>query len=161
MEVASLLRRGRTVYEIDSVPYAGDQRSQGRDTASVLSWDKPKKAMSREEWEAISADSAPPGVYTPNMSKEDARRWRAKKIGGANPRVEIRKTVSGDDPLDVRENPRWRHGCHAQLLIVVMADGRVRMSQNGPAIYSAQDWADLELAIAEARKAMEPEGEQE
>ena len=41
---------------------------------SVLDWDKPGRVVSIEEWKGISADSAPPGVYTPNMSDEDMKK---------------------------------------------------------------------------------------
>ena len=121
-------------------------------------WDKPRQVMTSTEYEAISADGAPPGVYAPNMSREDAYTWRAKKIGGKNPRVEIRKTVSGPDPTG-GPTPGWAspgyvHGCFAQLLIVVMADGRVRMSQNGPAVYGEGEWAELTSAVREAREAL-------
>ena len=36
----------------------------------ILMWDKPNKKLSRKEWEAKSADGAPPGVYSPNMSDD-------------------------------------------------------------------------------------------
>jgi len=60
----------------------------------LLRWDKPEKIMSVEAWKDISADSAPPGVYTPNMSKADAESWKAKLVGHkvGRPHVEIRRT---------------------------------------------------------------------
>ena len=61
----------------------------------VLDFGKIKKAMPHSEWEKISADGAPPGVYCPNMSVEDMHKWKAKLVGGTDPRVEIRKTISG------------------------------------------------------------------
>src|SRR5271170_6535688 len=127
---------------------------------SILTWDKPKQVMTRDEYEAISADSAPPGVYTPNMSRVDTYKWRAKKVGGRNPRVEIRKSVLGPDPLSYDDGetpvgvlPRRPH-CMAQLVVVVMADGRVRMSQNGPAVYTAHEWTELMIVVQEARLAL-------
>jgi hypothetical protein len=99
----------------------------------ILRWDKPKKKMSRQQWESISADSAPPGVYTPNMSDEDAATWRAKKFGGLNSRVEIR-VLKG-----------------SQVLIIVRPDGSVRISMNGPAELSETDWADFKSAVQEAQ----------
>jgi hypothetical protein len=98
----------------------------------ILSWDKPAKAMSHEEWEAISADSAPPGVYTPNMSKEDMLKWKAKKIGQ---RVEIRKTAG------------------AQILIRVTLED-VTISMNGTAKLSLREALDMSLAIAEATQVL-------
>jgi len=72
---------------------------------SVLRWDKPKKVMSRPEWESLSADGAPPGVYVPNMSEADTRTFRAKKIGGKDPRIEIRVTLGSQIKIVVRPGP--------------------------------------------------------
>jgi|SRR6478609_1715623 len=60
---------------------------------SVLSWEKPKKVMSKDRWEEFSADGAPPGTFTPNMSSEDISRWKAKLVGQMTgfPQVEIRR----------------------------------------------------------------------
>lgn len=102
---------------------------------TVLRWDKPARVMSRAEYESISADGAPPGVYTPNMSGADAATWRAKKIGGQDPRVEVR-VLKG-----------------SQVLIVVRPR-EVRFSMNGPAQFTDQDWKDLSQAVSEARDAL-------
>lgn len=99
---------------------------------SVLNWAKPRPVMSRGEYESISADGAPPGVYTPNMSGADAATWRAKKIGGSDPRVEIR-VLRG-----------------SQVLIVVRPHA-VRISMNGPTELDDEGWEELFLAVAEAR----------
>lgn len=101
----------------------------------ILRWDKPKKKLTDEAWRSISADGAPPGVYTPNMSDEDARTWRAKKIGGKDPRVEIR-VLKG-----------------SQMLVIVRPDC-VRISMNGPTLLEGVDWDDFQSAIAEAREAL-------
>ena len=63
----------------------------------VVMWDKPKQVISKEEWKNISADSAPPGVYTSNMSDEDAATWKGKIVGAklGCPQVELRKVFSG------------------------------------------------------------------
>lgn len=116
----------------------------------LLMWNKPKKVMSSEEYaESYGADGAPPGCYSGNMSAEDSYRWRAKLIKGKEgTRVEIRKTVTGDDPL-----PGRLYGCHAQLLIVVTSKV-VRISQNGPAVYEGNVWYELAAAVAEARVAI-------
>ncbi|MFA5937554.1 MAG: hypothetical protein WC822_06790 [Candidatus Paceibacterota bacterium] len=111
----------------------------------ILSWEKPKQVVSREEYESIVADSAPPGVYTPNMSKEDMMKWRAKKIGGDFPRVEIRTSM-------------W-----SQIVLIVARDGdkhasyNIRLSMNGPIIASWDKWAEFTQAIEEARDALNEE----
>ena len=45
-----------------------------------------------------SSDSGIAGTYVPKMSAADRLKWRAKLIGGQDPRVEIRKTTVGQDP---------------------------------------------------------------
>jgi len=68
---------------------------------AILNFGKPPKAMSTEAHQSISADGAPPGVYTPNMSTKDAEKWRAKLVGSRskNYQIEIRKQVSGTNIL--------------------------------------------------------------
>jgi hypothetical protein len=121
---------------------------------SVLDWDKPGRVVSIEEWKGISADSAPPGVYTPNMSDEDMKKWKAKYVGGKNPRVEIRKTVIGKE----RQAPKrmtWMKtltNC-AQVLIIVDEDS-VRMSANGTMDFPDGEFGELLQAVTEARLAL-------
>lgn len=107
---------------------------------TVLSWDKPPKKLTTEEWKSIQADSAPPGVYTPNMSRDDALKWKAKKVGGDNPRVEVRKTVAGNR-------------CYAQVLMIVTEDA-VKLSMNGTAHFTTAEADELGQALLEARAAL-------
>ena len=115
---------------------------------SVLSWAKPEKIMITEQWQRISADGAPPGVYTPNMSEADRQLWKAKYAGGKFPRVEIRKTVTGP----MRPAPAWDgfRQNYAQLLVIVDAYG-VRLSSNGTADFTGSEFGELAQAVAEAR----------
>lgn len=132
--------------------------------SGVLSWDKPPKAIPHEEWLAISADCAPPGVYTPNMSEADRYRWKAALAGQRTPgelRAEIRKSLgsegtggSGTSANGWKGDPGKRRRTHAEALILVYEDGEVRMSANGQMAFSPQDWADLSLAVEEAREAL-------
>lgn len=119
----------------------------------VLRRDKPPKIMSTEKWQQISADSAPPGVYMPNMSDADAATWRAKLIGGRDRRVEIRITVIG--PERAAPPRSWARSLvnHAQVLIIVEED-TVRMSANATMDFRNQVWDELVQAIAEARQAL-------
>ncbi len=59
----------------------------------ILMWEKPLAVMTRQEREGYVADGAPPGCYTPNMSREDVGRWKAKVVGQKTGflQVEIRK----------------------------------------------------------------------
>lgn len=105
----------------------------------LLSWEKPPRKVSVEDWKSISADAAPPGVYTPNMSKADELKWKAKLVGRTigKPRVEVRKSTDNG----------------VQLLIVVSPDS-IRVSMNGSAQLSNQDWDDLNTAVGEAQAAL-------
>ena len=110
----------------------------------ILSFDKPEKIMSDAEWKSISADGAPPGVYTPNMSDEDKERWKGKLIKGKDPRIEIRKTFRGK-------------GYYAQVLIVVWKDvpeefPDVVISTNGKIGASFQKMEEMHEAIKEAKE---------
>jgi hypothetical protein len=117
----------------DNGPYPWEKPAPG-----ILRWDKPPKIMTTEQWRAISADSAPPGVYVPNMSAADAGSWKAKLFRGADPpRVEIRKTA-----------------CGTQVLIAVNRGG-MRVSMNGPAVFTMAEWGQLSAAVAEAVTVLE------
>jgi hypothetical protein len=119
------------------------------ETMGVLCWTKPAKAMSTERWQEISADAAPPGVYTPNMSAEDAQLWRAKLIGGPLARVEIRKTVVGRQRPESPGSRRLARVSHAQLVVIVDKDS-VRVSTNATADFTIEEWAELGSAVTEA-----------
>jgi hypothetical protein len=110
----------------------------------VLWWAEVARAMPVAQWQAISADGAPPGVYTPNMSDEDARRWKARAFGGDDPRVEIRKRLVG-----------------VQLVVVVRPGGSVRLAMNGTARFTQGEFRELADAYAEALAYLsQPEGRQ-
>lgn len=111
---------------------------------SVLSFDKPKKIMATEQWKEISADGAPPGVYTSNMSLDDEMKWKAKLIKGKDARIEIRKTFTG-------------LGYCAKVCIVVYKDvseefADVVISTNGKIGASFQQIKEMNEAINEAKE---------
>lgn len=110
----------------------------------VLSFEKPKKLRSTEEHNDIfQSDTNIAGTYVPNMSEEDKLKWKAKKISGDDPRVEIRKTVYGKAP-DIAVSG------YAQVLIVVRKSSVV-ISSNGRMVFDATNWDDLKDAVDEAR----------
>jgi len=116
---------------------------------SILDWSEPKKARpTKEHNETFVADGAPPGTYVPNMSNEDKAKWRAKLIGGKDPRVEIRKTVTGIARGSEKQGP------YAQVKLVVRPDKSVRFSANGKA---ELDGVELIQAIDEAFKKLTEE----
>ena len=125
----------------------------------ILDWNKPEKAMSIKEWKSISADGAPPGVYSPNMSEEDRLKWKAKSIVGKDTRVEIRKSFyfskkSGSyKKLGDKEFPT-RNSYSNQMCIIVRLDDtyqpNVLISTNGKMAMTFEDVRNLDLAIKEA-----------
>ena len=121
---------------------------------NILSWDKPKKKMPVEEWKKISADGAPPGVYTPNMSQDDNLKWKAKKIGGEDPRVEIRKSFYHSNKKQYPNNRCYGSQC---LIVVRKKTGdepQVLISTNGKMAMTFPETLDLNEAIKEAMEAL-------
>lgn len=118
-------------------------------TKKVLSWDKPEKKMSTEEWKSITADSAPPGVYTPNMSDEDNNKLKAKLIKGKDPRVEIRKSFHFTNGKKYPGSKNY----FSQVLVIVRLDGKepnILFSTNGKIAASFLEFDDLYAGIQEA-----------
>lgn len=113
-------------------------------SAQLLAWDKPPLAEPYEKWAAYQADSAPPGTYQPNMSDEWMGRWKAKMCGQR----------SGDLQKNLRVEIRKSAGRSVQVKIVAYLSSGVLMSMNGTAEFTAREFAELPLAVAEAREAM-------
>lgn len=123
----------------------------------ILSFAKPKKAMSNEDYASISADSAPPGVYTGNMSQADRLRWKAKLVGSrsGNHQIEIRTTepganlvviVNGAMPNVEKRKTSWRQRETEPFSI--------KLSANGPTFYDPDLWGRLMEAVQEARQVL-------
>lgn len=116
----------------------------------VLSWEQPKKKMPKEDWLKITADNAPLGVYTPNMSKEDMLKWKAKHIKGKDERVEIRKSFHHNNGKKYPENVNYA----AQVVIIVRKEAndqpQILISTNGKIGMSLFSFLDMESAIKEA-----------
>ena len=137
--------------EVLEPEYTGNKTPAAK---TVLCWDKPKRAMPVEDWKGISADSAPPGVYVPNMSDADRKKWKAKLVGTktGHPQVEIRKSA-GSEMLIIVSLKGVREVSHRGDRIHKGVN--IKMSMNGPAMLSFQDAADLQLAINEAHQKLE------
>lgn len=124
----------------------------------ILMWENPQKIMSTEAWKSITADGAPAGVYTPNMSKSDMLKWKAKLIKGKNPRVEIRKTFQKSNG---KKYPETHIGVCCQALIIVslediegMKNCSVLVSMNGKCGMSLSEVIELDKAIIEATEVL-------
>jgi hypothetical protein len=117
---------------------------------SVLSWEQPKKKMPKEEWLKITADSAPLGVYTPNMSKKDMLKWKAKHIKGKDERVEIRKSFHHTNGKKYPDHVVYS----AQMVMIIRKEAndqpQVLISTNGKIGMSLETWLDTEAAVKEA-----------
>lgn len=110
----------------------------------VLCWDRPPQEALYEEWARYQADGAPPGTYSPNMTDEWKARWKARMLGrrGGELRTEVRKSTTIGP------------GGSVQVKLVITEEGQVTMSMNGAASFSAGEFRDMGLAVAEAITAM-------
>jgi hypothetical protein len=110
----------------------------------ILNWNVPKKKRpTKEHNEMHSSDCGVPGTFVPNMDEETKLAWKAKKIGGKRPRIEIRKTTKGPSLSDGKPT-------YAQMIIVVTRT-KVQFSTNAKAVFDTQELMD---ALSEALKAL-------
>jgi len=130
----------------------------------ILSWDKPEKARSSESHAAMYvADSAPPGTYVPNMSKEDVWKWKAKFTGhkAGHPQVEIR--YGGGLVIIVclhdgyrykgrRPEGRTTGGGYTYGATI---GSNLHIATNGPLIWTFEHFDEMVEAIAEAKQFLE------
>lgn len=100
----------------------------------IVNWQQPRQVRSpKEHADYFKSDTNIAGTYVPNMSEEDRLRWKGKKIGGADPRVELRK------------------GYRGALVLVVVRPTTLRVSMNGTAVMSIDDWITFMGAVNEAQ----------
>jgi hypothetical protein len=105
---------------------------------TILSWEQPKRASDPEAHAArYQSDTGIRGTYVPNMSAEDQARWKAKLIGGPDPRVEIRRRVTP-----------------GTLVLLVVYGDNLKLSMNGPARLTDAEWEQMAQAVAEAKRAL-------
>lgn len=107
-------------------------------------------------------DGGPVGGYVPQMSDDDARRWKAKKvnIGKDDARIELRRSFKHSQVFIIVALDGWnlaaKHEARAKN-----PDGRwhhtdtrglnVRMSMNGPILTTFDDFAEINQIIEEAK----------
>ena len=143
----------------------------------ILDFDKPKKVRSTKEHNEIyQSDSGVAGTYMPNMSEEDNKKWKAKRINGDDERVEIRKNFDSQLLVIVYKNPfqpaypvfpefdggskseYWEEANRqysAQHRNWEKSHQNIRISMNGPCQLTLNDWAELQQAIQEAQEIIE------
>jgi len=122
----------------------------------ILNFDKPQKLHTAEEHNKMySSDSGIAGTYVPNMSKEDQNKWKAKRIGGADERIEIRKTINGVQLLIVV----YKHPYHPVQPKYPQNFNRVewnkrhediQISMNGKLDMQYDEYLEMDTAIREA-----------
>jgi hypothetical protein len=132
---------------------------------SVLSWDKPEKVLSVDEWKSNHADGAYPGTWCPNMSPEDSKKWKAKLVGNTLgfPQVEIRRdglvviiSTKGYKykHYNTRQTPeniaKWKEG---EKLYGQSTDDykkTVHIASSGPQSFTIDELQELKAAMDEA-----------
>ena len=119
---------------------------------TILVWDKPDKVNSTQAWEQQHVfDGGPPGGYVPNMSDEDAEKWRAKLVGhrSGHPQVEIRKTAGSQILLIVSLGDGYKYkSCTPENTKGV----NVHLSLNGAIQFTFAEMQELNQAVNEARE---------
>lgn len=149
------------------------------ESMTVLMWDKPKKVRSKKEWEEHTGfDGGPTGGYAPNMSDDDANRWKAKLVGTKTgfPQVEIRKAAGSalmtiivnlgygynykqytvTDDRDYAKSRYSDREAEFYRLIARSTSGiNVHVSANGPMQMTFADIEDMQSAIDEAKAALQ------
>lgn len=125
---------------------------------SILSWDKPKRARTpKEHAETFGAEDAPPGVYVPNMSDEDAEKWKAKVTGQKRGilQVEIRKRIRSTQlTLIVCSKGGYVHKWHGETDRHPTEGINIHLSINGPLQMTFHEMDEMQDAVAEARLAL-------
>lgn len=117
----------------------------------IIDFNKPKKVRSTAEHNQMHmSDSGVDGTYVPNMSQEDANKWKGKYVGGDYRRVEVRKNIT------FKRNAYYDKNHFAQVLIIVrepLEDRAplVTISCNGKIAMSAEIFDQFENVIEEAK----------
>jgi hypothetical protein len=124
---------------------------------SILMWGAPKKLRTpQQNAEHYGFEDGPTGGYVPNMSENDALRWKAKMTGQKRgvKQIELRKSFRS-----------------AQVTIIVTLDGgytykyygskdyphlstegiQIHMATNGPIQMSFDEMAEMNGAVQEAK----------
>ena len=122
----------------------------------VLCWNKPERAVPAAEHALISFDGGPAGGYLPNMSDEDARKWKAKLTGTRKgfPQVEIRKSFPSVQMLVIVSLGNGYTYKHNKPADTAGRNINVHMALNGGAQMSFAEMTELQEAVEESRQAL-------
>jgi hypothetical protein len=134
---------------------------------SLLDFTKPAKVIIEAGFE-----DGPTGGYVPQMSEADATRWKSKhfNMGKENARIELRKTFTGInngqgstnitifvalDGWDYATKHEHRRPFQRGVDDWFHTDTRglnVRMSMNGPALMTFEQFNEISQIVDEAKK---------
>lgn len=132
---------------------------------SLLDFTKPAKVIIEAGFE-----DGPTGGYVPQMSEADATRWKSKhfNIGKENARIELRKTFTGINNGQGSTNitifvalDGWDYATKHEARTANVkgewfhTDTRglnVRMSMNGPALMTFDQFNEIAQIVDEAKK---------
>lgn len=120
----------------------------------ILTWDKPKKIQTTEEWkESAGFDGGPAGGYTSNMSIEDEQKWKAKITQVKTfPQIEIRKSAGSQVLIIVSLTGNFTANSHKEDYNLYDRIVNVRISMNGPSSFSFEEMNEMNQAIQEAKQ---------
>ena len=120
-----------------------------------LDWTKPAKVVEVQEWRNTSFDGGPPGGYIPNMSSEDARKWRARLVGHRTnaPQVEIRKSFSSAQLtviVNLGTGYKYKHQTPETTRGI-----NIHMATNGAIKMTFEEMEEFHECIGEAKAVLE------
>ena len=115
---------------------------------SRILWTEPEKKLSPSEWKKENDHPEHP-TYEPNMSPEDAERWRGKLFPQADPpRVEVKRMLRGVSVnLVIRLEDSWERTWNREKILLPAG---VAISMNGTAKFSFEEFAGMCYVIDEA-----------
>lgn len=120
--------------------------------SGILEWGDPPRAEDPAKHREYHGGGVA-GAYAPNMDREWMRKWKALLVGTRNGplRIEIRKSVSGGAGFGLAQVKVVVYERDEDAGEVTVHDGKVTISMNGTADFSAQEFGELSTAVYEAR----------
>lgn len=123
----------------------------------ILSFEKPVKVKFD-----VGFEDGPIGGYYPQMAREDAKKWKAKRYNAGKPgdRIEIRKSTGWTQIHIIVAKDGWDYAGKFESRgpkdrCRDTTDKNFRMSMNGPILLSWDEFEEMQSAIAEAKKLLE------
>lgn len=121
----------------------------------LLNFEKPKRVD-----KDAGFDGGPIGGYVPQMSNEDARRWKATRInqGKENDRIELRKSfANGTQVFMIVALDGWDFSSKNEFRYkktnydTITKGLNVRMSMNGSLLMTFEQFSEINQIVEEAK----------